>query len=87
MLKLRIGCNLGMLLKHENGPKAESLQVPRKKTKTSHESHTISAKFFAGYIASSLSKVSAFAQSWAGVEQGEIFTSAGLERDAEVDLA
>ena len=56
-----------MSLKHENGPKAESVRVPRKKTKIYHEPHTISEIFFAGFIANSHPEVSAIAQSWAGL--------------------
>ena len=40
------------------------MQVPRKKTKISH---TISAKFLAGFIANSHPEVSAIAQSRAGL--------------------
>ena len=56
-----------MSLKHENGPKAKPMQLPRKEAKISRESHTISERFFARFIANSHPRTSSIAQNCAGL--------------------
>ena len=76
-----------MSLKHKNGPKAESVQVPRKNTKNLTSLIHFQTNFSFDLLLIVIQKYLQLLEVGGGVKQGEIFTTKGSERDAGVELA